>query len=58
MIETNKLQILVQINREMSEAVLKLQNTVLTGNAAEVEKVKASVLELQKKFSNALQKLK
>ena len=54
MIDSEKLQLLGQLNQEMIDAVAKLQGTLESSNSLEIEKLKALVLVLQKKILNLL----
>jgi hypothetical protein len=54
MIESEKLQVLAQLNQEMIDAVAKLQNALEKSDSLEVEKIKALILVLQKKISNSI----
>ncbi len=54
MIDSEKIQLLAQLNQEMTDAVAKLQEALKSGNSLEIERLKASALVLQKKISNVL----
>lgn len=53
--EQEKFQVLAQLNQEVVNEVARLQNALDIGNVVEVEKIKESIMAIQKKIANSLE---